>query len=510
MDEALDKIATRARWDLFFLAKYILGYDKMEPEVHQELCNYCESLYTVHPPEWVAPDEKRGKEMEDQFHYGNTNLMALMPRGSFKSSVITISFAAQWVLHNPNARVLIDSETIGKSKAFMRELKWHMEANPKYREVFKFIHGVYPDEGMKRKDRVWTDAMMELSCRTRRLKEPTFTCSGIDRAINGMHYDLIIADDLHSEKNVTNTEQIEQVIEHWKLCYSLLDPDCPMIVIGTRWDFSDLYQYILDEERDSFNIIIRKAIKDDGSLFFPQRLTLSFLNNQKKKQGSRIFSAQYQNEPVDDETATFKRSYFQKIDDQMALDRPTNWYLSVDPSYEGEYSDYAALVVAGMDYQRQLIVRHITRRKMTYAGIIQEMFRLYSLFHPKLCILESTTSQKSIMYELNNEMKSRNAWLPLKEVRGYRASKVERIRGLAPYYEFGHAWHMRGCPNLDQLEYELAHFPRGKNDDIIDALATVLEFANAPNPRNRDVEKDRRGHHKHLGYYKPRNPITGV
>src|ERR1700743_635097 len=485
MEPAIAKIAERAKWDLFYLTKYILGYSLMEEDVHGDMCEYTEALYPAHKPDWTPPEDKQGKGLEDQFHTRNTNLLLLLPRGTFKSSVVTIGFAAQWVLHDPNTRVLIDSETFSKSKAFLRELKWHHESNPKYREIFKYIHGVYPDEGGKKKgkDRIWTDSMMELACTTRGRKEPTYSCGGIDRAVNGMHFDIIISDDLHSEKNVTNKEQIDQVIEHWKLSYSLLDPGCPQIVIGTRWDYNDLYQYILDEERDSFNILIRQAIQKDGSLLFPKRLTKKFLENQKKKQGSRIFSAQYQNEPVDDETATFRRTYFQTIADHITLERPTNWYLSIDPSYEGEYSDYAALVVAGMDYQRQLVVRHITRRKMTYSAIIKEAFRLYSLFTPRLVILE-TTNQKSIMYELTNEMKSRSAWLPIREIKGQRNSKEERIRGLAPYYEFGHAFHMRGCPELYQLEYELIHFPRAKNDDVSDALATILEFASPPSPRN--------------------------
>jgi hypothetical protein len=69
--------------------------------------------------------------------------------------------------------------------------------------------------------------------------------SGIDKSINGMHYDYIIGDDLHSEKNVTNAEQIQQVVDHWKLLYSLLDPGKVLIIIGTRWHFVDLYQEIL-------------------------------------------------------------------------------------------------------------------------------------------------------------------------------------------------------------------------------------------------------------------------
>lgn len=503
--QALLKIAERCRWDLFFLTKYILHYDLMEEEVHGDLCKYVESLYPVHPPDYISPQEISGAGLEDQFKEGNSNLLLLMPRGTFKSSVVTIGYALQVILHDPNIRVLIDSETFSKAKAFLAEIKGHLEGNEEYRAIFKAIHGVFPNEGRK-SDLLWTDSQVNLACRNKPRKEPTFSCAGIDVTKNGMHYDLIIFDDLHSENNVTNKEQIDKVKDHWRLSYSLLDPGKPMIVIGTRWHFDDLYQLILDEHREEFNILIRRAIKADGTAFFPQRLPLSELTKIKHKQGSAHFSKQYMNEPIDDETATFKHKDFIRRDWDLVKDRPVNWILSIDPSYKGEYSDYAALVVAGMDYQRDLYVRHITRQKMTYKDIIDEIFRLFSIYHPKLVVIETIGAQKSIMYELNNEMKRRATWLPLREIKQQPKSKEERIRALAPFYEFGHIFHIKGCNQLDELEYELLRFPAGKHDDVADALATVLTYASPPTTHNIESE-DKRS--KHRVNYKPRSPITG-
>jgi predicted phage terminase large subunit-like protein len=481
----------------------------MEPEVHADLCKYAESLYASHPPEWEKPEETSGKELEDQFKTGNSNLLLLMPRGTFKTSVITVGFSLQMILNDPNVRILLDSETFSKSKAFLAEIKGHLEMNEEYREVFRAIHGMYPDGIKKKSDLLWTDSQINLACRTKRTKEPNFSCAGVDVTKAGMHFDLIIADDLHSETNVTNKEQINKVIDHWKLNYSLLDPGKPMIVIGTRWDYNDLYQHILDNERESYNILIRKAIKDDGTLLFPSRLTQAFLDDVKRKQGASHFSKQYQNEPVDDETATFKRSTIIYKDWEQVKDRPINWYLSIDPSYEGEYSDYAALVVGGMDYQRDLYVRHVTRAKLTYKGIIDEIFFLFTKYQPRTVILETLGTQKSIMYEMNNEMKRRNAWLPLTEIKQRTKSKEERIRALAPFYEFGHIYHIKKAPSIDELDYELIHFPRGKHDDVVDALANILEFASPPTLRS-SQRYDQYDDDVPRVKYKPRSPITGV
>jgi predicted phage terminase large subunit-like protein len=512
MDPVLEKIAQRCRWDLFFLCKEILDYDQMEKHVHGDMCKYAEALYPAHPDNYMSPEEKDGKELEDQFHVQNKNLLLLMPRGTFKTSVITVGFSLQNFLNDPNIRILLDSETITKTTGFLREIKGHCEGNPKYREVFKAIHGMYPNEG-KKSELLWKDNMLNLACRTRKRKEPSIMCSGVDKSINGFHFDLIISDDLHSEKNVTNSEQIEQVKEHWKLSFSLLDPGKPSIVIGTRWDYDDLYQHILDNERDHFNILIRRAEEKDGTLLFPEVLTRAFLDSQKRRQGSRIYAAQYLNEPIDDESATFKHGYFKYVDLKTIQDRPINWYLSIDPSYEGEYSDWAALVVAGMDFQQELYVRHITRAKMKYSEIITEIFRLYNLFMPKMVILETVGQQKSIKYELDNQMRQRAAWLPMKELTGMRKNKEERIRGLAPYYEFGHVWHVKGCPNIDMLESELVRFPRSKYDDVCDAFANILEFAQAPSPLTKQNQRRNRypddPPEQRRSSYKPSSSITG-
>lgn len=504
---AIQQIAQRCKTDLYYLAKNILGYSKMEPHVHQELCDYTTSILP-NPP--TVPHN-------DDFDPRKNLLLLLMPRGTFKSSVVTIAFSMQFILNEPNARILIDSETFGKSKAFLRELMDHLVNNEKYREVFKAIHGMYPYT-KKSEMKLWTDSEVILPCRNVPKKEPTLSCAGIDVTKNGMHYDLIICDDLHSEKNVTNKEQIQQVIDHYKLAFSLLDPGKPMIVIGTRWDYSDLYQHIIDFEQEDFNILKKSAYNDDGSLLFPEVLSEHELDKIKRRQGSYIFSCQYLNEPVSDENAEFKRDYIQRIPWDEVKGRPINWYLLVDPSYTdprgtGIYSDFAGFVLAGMDYKRDLYVRYILRKKLTYSEIINELFRIYTdrQFEDikNMKIIMEVIGTKSLSYELANEQRRRNTWLPVTEIKHTANSKEDRIRALKPFYEYKHVYHIKECPQIEELEYELLHFPRAKHDDILDPLSTVVQYASPPNAKNYSEDGDRPSK-KRLMKYKPRSPITGV
>lgn len=502
-------IALKCKTDLYYLAKEILGYSKMEPHVHQELCDYTTS---------VLPNPPQLERQYEGFDPRKNLLLLLEPRGIFKTSVVTISFTLQFFLNDPNARILLDSETFGKSKAFLREIQDHLINNRKYREVFKAIHGMYPYT-KKSQMKLWTDSQIILPCRTTPKKEPSISCAGIDVTQNGMHYDLIICDDLHSEKNVTSREQIQQVIDHYRLAFSLLDPGKPMILIGTRWHELDLYQYIMDYEAEDFNILVRSAYLENGEPFFPEVLSVEQLEKIKRRQGVSIFSKQYLNQPVSDENATFKRENFIHKSWEEVKGIPMNWVLSGDPSYfdprgTSTYGDYATLVLVGMDFQKQLYVRHITRRKMSYSEFINEIFRIYT--DPKFSdvkkmrIVLEVIGTKSLSYELANEQRKRQTWLPITEIRSRSQGKEERIRALAPFYEYGHIFHIKECPQLPDLEYELLHFPVAKSDDIVDALATVLEVISPPrNARPKDYDDGDRPK-KRLMSYKPRSPITNV
>lgn len=514
----LDQVAERCKRDLFFLNKYVLAVnpDLITEKTHRDLCEITRPLLpdfdsdkeqtVVHLTERFV-NGKKDEVMSDQFDPNRNKLLILMPRGTFKSSLVTIGFTLQYILNNPNARILIDSETYSKAKNFLAEIKGHLEGNEKYRAIFKHVYGKYPDATKKNSSVRWTDAAIDLACRTRTTKEPSISCSGIDRSINGMHFDLIIEDDLHSEKNVTNKEQIQQVIDHRKLAQSLLDPGMPRITIGTRWDYQDAYQYVLTQQRTSYNILIRKAIEDNGELLFPERLTKEFLDEQRRDQGNFIFQCQYFNTPVDDDTATFKQSYIKRIDLDLVKDRPMNWFMAIDPSYGGEYSDYAAFILAGMDHQQEVYVRQVHRAKMNYMDIINLMFDWYVKYKPKRIALETIAAQKNIQYMLNNEQKRRGMWLPVQEIKTRQNTKEERIRSLAPYYEFGRLHHIREANQLDDLEYELLHFPKGTHDDMIDALATILEIATPPTGKR----VDREAHEKRQNSFdKPRSLVTGI
>ena len=523
-DMKMSALLERARNSLFDFDKYILGNSLMEEGTHGGLCAFVESLNLDPLPRMEYLEKNRvdfshsGELSRDikifDRHYDISELqkkfrLILMPRGSFKTTVVTIGYTLQALLNDPNIRILVDSEVFDKSRAFISEMKGHLEGNLLYRKLFFSRYGCYPDD--KKNSDKWTDSELNVAARNASRKEPNISAAGIGTTKVGMHYDMIICDDLHSEKNVTTKDAINQVIEHYKGLLSLLEPDGIMIVIGTRWDYNDVYQYIIDHEIKRFSVYARQAILPNGELLFPERLTKQFLDNQKISQGSYFWSCQYQNMPVDDEDATFKYSDMKRVSSEMIDGKPINWFLTVDPAISQEkYADYTAMVVAGYDNERNIYVKDILRARMTPSEIVDNIFYLFEIHKPSAIGIENVAFQKTLQYSLHDKMKERGWWLPIREIKRGSASKEDRIKRLQPFYEYGHIYHLKTCANIDDLEYELVHFPKGQTDDIIDALSDIVEIGFPPSGRKAErSEEDTRKRKKLLKMLsKPRSSVT--
>ena len=78
-------------------------------------------------------------------------------------------------------------------------------------------------------------------------------------------------------------------------------------------------------------------------------------------------------------------------------------------------------------------------------------------------------------------MRKRDKFLPIYKLEHQQTAKETRIRGLIPRYESKSIYHIEG--ECEALEDELLSFPKGMNDDVIDACAYQTQIAEAPMSR---------------------------
>lgn len=232
-------------------------------------------------------------------------------------------------------------------------------------------------------------------------------------------------------------------------------------------------------------MIYERAIKDDGSLWFPERLTHEFLEQQRKLMGSYIFANQYQNEVIPLENRTFKLDWIKIF---TACPQMTNTFCFIDPAIgQGSDHDFTGVVVVKVCSQNNWYVEFAQRYKITPTELVELVFKLSVQFKPMIIGIEDVAYQKALLYMVDSESRRRGIFVPIMGVRAdNQKSKEMRILGLTPRFEFGRVFLKQG---MNDLMDELLKFPRGKHDDLLDSLAYIDQIAVVPtNTRSTNVK----------------------
>jgi len=182
-------------------------------------------------------------EVIEALESNDKQVMIVMPRGHFKSSIASCAYPIWSLLNDPNKRIMIASETFINAKNFIRQIKG-VYSSPLFMETF----------GDVRAKGDWTSSTLTVSSRTNfNHKESSITASSLGVIRVGQHYDEIILDDLNSEDNSDTPEKCLAVIDYYKRLTSILEPGGRMIIVATRYSENDVIGHILREELDKYD-----------------------------------------------------------------------------------------------------------------------------------------------------------------------------------------------------------------------------------------------------------------
>ncbi len=221
----------------------------------------------------------------------------------------------------------------------------------------------------------------------------------------------------------------------------------------------------------SWSLVYKKAIQDDGTLLFPEKLSNEFLEIQKRKLGSYQFANQYQNEIIPEDMQTFKKhwiKYYQTLPDRVYT------FAMIDPAIgQKKTSDLTGITVVSVDIDTNWYFRVAKGERLTPTQIVDKCFEIQNEFKTLGIGVEAVAYQEALIYMLTEEMRRRKVMLPIKEIRPPTdRTKEARIRGLVPRYEWGRIFH---CQGLYDYETQLLQFPRSSRDDILDSAASLEE-----------------------------------
>lgn len=232
-------------------------------------------------------------------------------------------------------------------------------------------------------------------------------------------------------------------------------------------------------------MVYDKAIRDDGSLFFPERLTPEFLDTQRRILGSYIFANQLQNEILPPGEQDFKPEWIEYYDELPDL---VYTFAFVDPAISlADSADFTALVVVHVDEDNTWYLEVAKHMRITATDTVRMLFNVAEYFKPSAIGVEDVAYQKALLHFTAEEMRRRKHVIPLKGVgRGPSLTKEMRIRSLVPRFEWGRIKLSSKPGAMDDFIDEYNKFPRGAHDDIIDALASIEQIAHPPVQKRRE------------------------
>lgn len=408
-----EHLREKARTDLFFLSKGILGYDQVELGAHGALCKF-------------MVEERSNRRM------------VLMPRGHLKSTICTISDSIRLSLIDPNIRILIQNEVLENACNFLDELKNHWKDG-------KLLRWLFPElvpEKFQGPNADWSINRASI-VRDTKAKEATYMASGSGGSPQSMHFNRLKNDDLVGERQRNSSVEMARSIRWIDAMTPLLDRlDDQIDFYGTRKSMADAYAHVMEKYRSILKVFIRLPIEDDKPIFskFPMEELLRIMTDTPD-----VWAYDYLNNPVGKGGLDWGKGLLRQFsigsdrriwfEDHLS-GKPSGWHLSeldivitVDPNKGKATSpDKAAVVVTGTSPTDQLFVLSSKSGRWSPDDLINTVWDDAAQWRPRLIGFEDA-GQQNTHYYFEKKMREEQLYYMTKELtRDNKQNKETRIR----------------------------------------------------------------------------------
>jgi predicted phage terminase large subunit-like protein len=408
--------------------------------------------------------------------WARQNTVILMPRGGAKTTWDNTTLLSWLQAKHPDIRIGLVSNTDTQAKAFSRAIKYTVEANDEFKNVF-------PE--CRPSDTKWTDKeWLNSESKWHSSKDVTCFAVGVGGAIISKRFDIIFMDDILDEENTQTVDQREAV-EVWfkKTLKPCLAPDGVVIVVGTRWGDGDLYEQFMEDTKEGgfgWTGHITSALTEDkdGHLqsYWPEYWTVDRLLKEKEEMGTPLFSCAYQNDISGLLAGNIFHGPFDYFD---ILPEGHKWVIrmGVDlASSESERADFTSRVVSAEDKCGKecllsgnfyVLSAYRDKRESHHTEFIHDGWRAYP--NIDLVITESNQFQSTLIHQVMEAY-------PQIPIVGRRADqdKTTRARAVAAKYEAHKVFHHKSLRG-SALEREELSFPKG-HDDMVDSLGYSMDL----------------------------------
>lgn len=197
------------------------------------------------------------------------------------------------------------------------------------------------------------------------------------------------------------------------------------------------------------------------------------------------FMAEMMCQPIDYSNSRFKREWMAEnryYEEELEGKTLYNFMMLDNAPSTNEDTDWQGCTVISVDENDIWYVRYAKRLRLNTPQLIDELYRLHSIYDLKVVGVEQKAFEDLILPYIEKRGKELKQLMYAVELKDRGRRKEDRIEGrLQPRFATGRIKLKHyALDDTNELVRELARFPHGKNDDLMDSLQYGDEIAYAP------------------------------
>jgi predicted phage terminase large subunit-like protein len=425
-------------------------------------------------------------------------LIINMPPRHTKSEFASYLLPAWFLGKFPHKKVIQTAHTAELSVGFGRKVRNLVDS-----EVYRSI---FPD--------LQLSADSKAAGRWNTSKGGDYFAIGVGGAVTGKGADILIIDDPHSEQEAALAQINPDIYNKTYEWYTSgprqrLQPGGAIIIVMTRWSLRDLTGQVIKSSAarggDEWEVIEFPAILPSGNPLWPEFWSLNELEALRTELPNGKWMAQYQQQPTSDSSAIIKREWW-KVWDKENPPQCDYVLQTWDTAFEkNNRADYSACTTWGIFYNDEdhglpnIILLNSFKARMEWVELKETAFRHYQEWEPDSILIEKKATGAPLIYEF------RSMGIPAQEFTpGKGNDKISRLNAVSDIIASGKVW-VPETRWAEELVDEIASFPSGEHDDLVDATTLALArfrqggFIRLPSDEPEDIKwfKGRQGQDKY-------------
>jgi predicted phage terminase large subunit-like protein len=394
-------------------------------------------------------------------------LIINIPPGTGKTELITKCFPT-WALGNkPQTQIIATGYSANLTQSFGSQARDYYQSNT-YDLIFPRKSKLKEDQNTKS---LW-----------RNEAGGQYLSAGVGGTITGNRANIFIIDDpIKPDEAISDVKR--EAVNRWfnnTVMSRLFNPEKDaLIIIMQRTHENDLCGYLLDKQKQggmSWDTLVIPAIAevDDeyrkvGEPIHIARYPLSALNIVKSNDPT-VFATQYQQQPTNKDSQEFHQESFRYWTEQP---QGLRVFTVVDPAFKTKKeNDPTCIITGGFDPQGKLYILEYTNERLAANDLLSKLVYHAKKWNPEKIGIESYQAQTVLSQFAKKELQEQGVFITVQEIT-QKGSKEEKIRKLDYPISNGLIYWRQ---DMYELEQQLLSFPRGRHDDIIDAMQMLYSI----------------------------------